>query len=301
MTAKIAALIVLGWITFIFSVGAQDHQLTLAQIQQLAKSLKYQQGEIKIQDGLATLNVPTNFYYLDAVDAKTVLVKFWGNPPAQVEHILGLLMPSDLNPLEPGCWVVTISYSDDGYVKDDDAGKINYDDLLKQMKAGLQEVNKTRQEKGYPTMQLVGWAAPPHYDAATHKLYWAKDVKFEGEEEDTLNYDIRILGRHGVLVLTAVSEMDQFPEIQKQTPQILNMVDFNQGNRYADFDPKVDKVAAYGIAALVAGGIAAKLGLFKMLLVFLVAAKKFIIIAFAAMAAWFRKIFKGRKNAPPPS
>jgi uncharacterized membrane-anchored protein len=302
MTAKIAALIVLGWMMLVFSAAAQENQLTIAQIQQLAKNLKYQQGQIKIQDDLATLNVPTNFYYLNADDAKTVLVKFWGNPPAQVEHTLGLLMPSDMNPLEPGCWVVTISYAGDGYVKDGDADKINYDDLLKQMQSAVQEENKARKDKGYPAMQLVGWAAPPRYDAATHKLYWAKEVKFDGEAEDTLNYDIRILGRHGVLVLTAVSEMDQFQEIQKQTPQILSMVDFNQGNRYADFDPKVDKVAAYGIAALVAGGIAAKLGLFKMLLVFLIAAKKFIIIALAAVAAWLRKVFGGRnKGTPPPS
>ena len=301
MTAKIAGLIVLGWITLVLTAGAQDNQLTDAQIQQLAKNLKYQQGQIKIQDGLATLNVPTNFYYLDAQDAKTVLVKFWGNPPAQVDHTLGLLMPSDLDPLKPGCWVVTISYSDDGYVKDDDASKINYDDLLKKMQSGIRQENKARQDKGYAAMQLVGWAAPPHYDAATHKLYWAEDVKFADQDEDTLNYDIRILGRHGILVLKAVSEMDQLPEIQKQAPQVLSMVDFNEGNRYADFNPKVDKVAAYGIAALVAGGIAAKLGLFKVLLVFLVAAKKFVIIALAAMAAWLRKIFGGRNKGTPPS
>jgi uncharacterized membrane-anchored protein len=78
------------------------------------------------------------------------------------------------------------------------------------------------------------------------------------------------------------------------------MVDFNQGNRYADFDPKVDKVAAYGIAALIAGGIAAKLGFFKLLLVFLLAAKKFIIIAAIAVAAWFKKLF-GKKNDNKPT
>lgn len=76
------------------------------------------------------------------------------------------------------------------------------------------------------------------------------------------------------------------------------MVNFNDGNRYADFDPKVDKVAAYGIAALVAGGIAAKLGLFKLLWVFLLAAKKFVIIGFAAAATWLKKIF-GRKKSTP--
>jgi uncharacterized membrane-anchored protein len=230
-----------------------------------------------------------------------VLVKLWGNPPAQVDDVLGLLMPANMTPLDTNCWVVTLSYSNDGYVKDNDASKINYDDLMKKMQEGVQEENKSRADKGYPAMTLVGWATPPHYDAATHKLYWATEFRVEGETEDTLNYDIRILGRHGMLVLTGVSGMTQMPEIVEQTPQILSMVDFNQGNRYADFDPKMDKVATYGIAALIAGGIAAKLGLFKMLLVFLLAAKKFVIIAVVAVAAWFKKLFSGRKNNTPMS
>src|SRR2546426_2131137 len=35
----------------------------------------------------------------------------------------------------------------------------------------------------------------------------------------------------------------------------------NEGHRYADFVPGTDKVAEYGIAALIAGGVAAKAGL----------------------------------------
>jgi uncharacterized membrane-anchored protein len=299
MKTKITCFFILGAMILAFAASSQDVPKTRAEVEQLAQSLKYKQGEIKIKDDLATLNVPTNFNYLDANDAKTVLVKLWGNPAAQVDDVIGLLMPADKTPLDRDCWVVTISYANDGYVKDNDASKINYDDLLKKMQAGIRENNKARTEKGYPAIELVGWAAPPHYDAATHKLYWAKELKFDGEPNDTLNYDIRILGRRGVLILNAVSSMNQLPEIEKQIPQILGMVDFDQGNRYADFDPKVDKVAAYGIAALVAGGIAAKLGFFKLIWVFLLAAKKFIIIAFVAVAAWFRKIFKGRKDASP--
>ena len=49
------------------------------------------------------------------------------------------------------------------------------------------------------------------------------------------------------------------------------------------------------MAALVAGGIAAKAGLFKGFWLALLAAKKFIIIGVAAVAAWFRKIFGKRK------
>jgi uncharacterized membrane-anchored protein len=76
----------------------------------------------------------------------------------------------------------------------------------------------------------------------------------------------------------------------------LAAVDFNPGNRYTDFDAgKGDKVATYGIAALIAGGIAAKAGLFKTLWLALLAGKKFIIIAVVAIGAWFRKLF-GKKD-----
>lgn len=296
---KLTGAFILGLMAILSVAIGQDAQLSSAEIKRIVQNLHYKQGEIKIQNGLATFNVPTNFNYLDASDAKTVLVKLWGNPPGQVDDVLGLLMPANVTPMDPNSWAVTISYQNDGYVKDSDADKINYDDLLKRMQSDVHDENKARTDKGYPAMELLGWATPPRYDAATHKLYWAKEFKVEGESENTLNYDIRILGRHGVLVLTAISGMDQLPEIEKGTPQILGMVDFNQGNRYADFDPKVDKVATYGIAALIAGGIAAKLGLFKLIWVFILAAKKFIIIGLAAIAAWFKKIFGKGKNTTP--
>jgi uncharacterized membrane-anchored protein len=224
----------------------------------------------------------------------------WGNPPSEVKP-LGLLIPAGMTPLSTNCWVVTIAYSEDGFVKDDDASKINYDELLKKMQAGIAENNKAREEHGYPTITLVGWAAPPHYDAATHKLYWAKQLKFGDEPNDTLNYSIRMLGRKGVLELNAVASVDQFATIDAQTPQILGMVDFKEGSRYADFDPKVDKVAKYGIATLVAGGAlaaAAKLGLLKGLWIFILAAKKFIIIGVIAVIAFFKKMFKRSGGSP---
>ena len=260
----------------------------------LLKSLKYQQGEINLRGGLATLTVPKDFNYLGPDDAETVLVKLWGNPPSE-QKPLGLLIPAGMTPISSNAWVVTIDYSEDGYVKDNDAAKINYDDLLKQMQKGVAEYDKEREKQGYPDITLVGWAEPPHYDAATHKLYWAKDLKFGDEPRDTLNYCIRMLGRRGVLELNAVAGMDQLAQIDQQTPQILSMVDFKEGNRYADFDPKVDKVAKYGIAALVAGGAlaaAAKLGFLKLLWVGILAAKKFIIIGVVAVAAFFKKLFR---------
>jgi len=289
---------------FIGAARAQDENTNLPpKIAALLKNLKYQQGEIDLRGGLAKLTVPKEFNFLNSDDAETVLVKLWGNPPSENKP-LGLLIPAGMSPISSNAWVVTIRYSEDGYVKDNDASKINYDDLLQQMKKSMAQANEERQKNGYPTVELVGWAAPPHYDAATHKLYWAKDLKFEGEEHDTLNYNIRMLGRRGVLELNAVASVDQLQQIDNQTPEILGMVDFKEGNRYADFDPKVDKVAKYGIATLVAGGLlagAAKLGLFKLIWVALLAAKKFVIIAVVAIAAFFKKLFKGRNKSNGPT
>jgi uncharacterized membrane-anchored protein len=302
MKIKLTILLLAGFLAATGTVRAQmDTNLTAqqAQIVQLAKSLKYRQGEIDLRGGLAKLTVPPEFNYLGPDDAETVLVKLWGNPPSEVKP-LGLLIPAGMTPLDTNCWVVTIDYDEDGYVKDDDAGKINYDDLLKKMQAGVAENNKERKEKGYPTVELTGWAAPPHYDAATHKLYWAKKLKFEGEDGETLNYSIRMLGRKGVLELNAIASMDQLGEIDRQTPQILGMVDFKEGNRYENFDPKVDKVATYGLATLVAGGalaVAAKLGLLKGVWIFILAAKKFVIVGAVAVVAFFKKMFKRGDNS----
>jgi uncharacterized membrane-anchored protein len=92
--------------------------------------------------------------------------------------------------------------------------------------------------------------------------------------------------------------MAQLPEIEKNTPQILAAIDFNPGNRYADFSEAAgDKVASYGIAALVAGGVAAKLGLFKGLWIALLGAKKFIIIGVVALVAWVGRFFGKKKTA----
>jgi uncharacterized membrane-anchored protein len=293
-----------GWLLAIFFtltavVRAQDDTNALPpQIVTLLKSLKYQTGDIELRGGLAKLSVPKEFNFLGPDDANTVLVKLWGNPPSD-QKPLGLLIPAGMTPLSSNCWIVTMEYSEDGYVKDDDASKIKYDDLLKKMQQGIAEQNPERTKNGYPAITLVGWAAPPHYDSATHKLYWAKDLKFEGETHDTLNYSIRMLGRKGVLELNAVASIDQFAAIDQQTPQILSMVDFNEGNRYADFDPKVDKVATYGIAALVAGGAlaaAAKFGLLKGLWIAILALKKFIIIGVVAVAAYFKKLFNRGGN-----
>ncbi len=272
----------------------------------MASSLKWQTGSISLKDGLAKINLTDNFRFIGNEDARKVLHNMWGNPDDP--DILGMIFPKDKGPLDRDSWAITINYEENGYVKDDDAEKIDYDDLLKKMQQQARDASPEREKEGYPSIELVGWAAPPRYDKATHKLYWAKDLKFGNEKSDTLNYDIRILGRRGVLVLGAISSMQDFPEIDQKVPQILAMVDFQPGNTYAEFDPKIDKVAEYGLAALVAGGAlagAAKLGLlaagFKWIVAGVLALKKLIIVVIVGIVAGVKKLWSkvtGKASTP---
>ena len=282
-----------------FQARAEKQSISREQAEALVSGLKFQQGETTLHDGLATLHVPDGFRFLNGPDAQTVLVKLWGNPPDSAEP-LGMLMPDGVSPLDNNSWAVVMTYGADGYVSDKDAAKINYTELLTQMQKDVASANEERQKAGYEPVRLVGWAKAPRYDSQTHKLYWAKELKFGSQPDNTLNYNIRMLGRSGVLVLNGVAAMVQLPEIEEATPKILAAIDFNPGHRYADFNPKSDKVAEYGLAALVAGtatAAALKLGFFKALWVAILAAKKFIIIGVVAIAAAIRKLFR-RKQTP---
>jgi uncharacterized membrane-anchored protein len=213
-----------------------------------------------------------------------------------------MLLPVETDLFGPEGWAVVISYQEDGYVSDKDAADIDYDGLLASMQEATEKANEKRQEMGYEKLSLVGWARPPHYDSEAKKLYWAKELQAEGAEEATLNYNVRILGRKGVLVMNAVSGMSQLPQVEKRMDQVLAFSDFKDGYRYGDYQSGVDKVAAYGLAALIGGKIAAKAGLLAKLGGLLVAFKKIILIGLAAIGGFFTKLFKGRKViADPPT
>ncbi len=262
---------------------------------EFVESLKFQQGAIVLPGGLATLNLPSGFRYLGPQDAERVLVQAWGNP--QGHDTLGMLFPADISPVADNAWGVVITFDEDGYVSDKDADAINYDKLLGEMRAGIAAGAAERKQKGYPGLALVGWAAAPRYDQSAHKLYWAKELAFSDQPEHTLNYNVRVLGRRGVLVLNAVSGMSQLPQIEQAMPEIIAFTGFNPGHRYADFQAGTDRVAAYGLAALIAGGVAAKAGLFAKAFAVLLAGKKVFLMAALALCALLGKWFKRRKPA----
>ncbi len=251
-------------------------------------------GSVDIGSNLARLDIPKGFKFLNAKQSQYVLHDLWGNPPS--ESTLGMIFPTEAGELIPTTWAIEISYDEDGHVKDDDAKDIKYDELLSDMQKEVEGANDERKKAGYSTHELTGWASPPYYDEKEKKLHWAKRILFEGDSAETLNYNIRVLGRKGVMVLNAIGSMDQLAEIKSHINPVLTSINFTKGNQYADFDESIDKTAAYGIGGLIAGGVLLKTGLLAKIGIVLLKFSKLIIIGAAAVGGAVWKFFSGRKN-----
>jgi uncharacterized membrane-anchored protein len=283
-----ACLLTLG---FSFTAHAQEED----EVKKFLDGLKYKNSDVVLANAAATIHGNNRYYVLEAKDAQSVLEDLWGNPPD--DSVLGMIVPSDRTLADEQAWAVVLTYENDGYVSDDDAATINYNDLLAEMQEGTKAANEERVQAGYAPIQLVGWAEQPSYDAASHKLYWAKNLKFGDEANNVLNYDVRVLGRHGVLSMNAVADLSALPAVKAAMPEVIRMAEFNSGARYADFNESTDKVAEYGIAALVAGGIAAKSGLLSKLLALLIAGKKFVVMGLIGIGVLVARMLGKKKQA----
>jgi uncharacterized membrane-anchored protein len=261
-------------------------------LQAIEKNLKYETGEVKIGTNLANIKIPAGFRFLDAKQAQYIVYDVWGNPKGDEDKVFGLIVPEKQGVTEHGSWAFIVEYDEMGFVKDDDADKINYDDMLKEMKTDEKEANEQRKKMGFDAVHIVGWAQKPYYDKEKKVLHWAKELSFEGSEENTLNYNIRVLGRKGVLVLNAVGDMNRLPEINQNIASVLGSVQFLEGSRYADFNPSVDKVAAWTVGGLVAGKVLAKVGLFAILAKF----GKIIFLAIAGAGGAIWRMITGRRK-----
>lgn len=258
------------------------------------KTVHPQTGKVPIASVGVTLDVGENYYFLDAKDARKVLEEEWGNPPST--DTLGLIFPKGQDPYF-NQYAVEISFDDIGYVSDKDAASINYDKMLAKMKKAIKAQNPERKRQGYPTLELVGWAEPPHYDSTHKRLFWGKQVRFEGDDFDTLNYNLRFLGRKGVLQFNFIAENNSLQDIKAAMPEIEKMASFMPGRRYEDFNKSTDKVAAYGVAGLIAGGlIAKKAGLLGLLLILLKKGWIIILAAGAAIKGFFSRLSGGGRG-----
>lgn len=225
----------------------------------------------------ATFQLPGKYIFLDTGETNEFLRLTENIPSGVPEQIFA---PEDFR------WWAFIEFSNDGYVKDED--KLDNDAILDSIKEGTERGNEERRRNGWPEMQVVGWRHTPHYDTATKRLEWALDAKDSGGMVST-NFQTRLLGRRGVTNVTLVTNPETVDKDMAEFKSVLAGYRFNPGDTYAEFKTG-DKVAAYGLAALIVGGgaaVAAKSGLLKFL-------GKFIWIGLAAVGLAVMRLFKRR-------
>jgi len=248
-----------------------------------------------------TLELPEGFLSLPQEPARKLMERM-GN--LHNENLLALVA-------RPGTgWFITIRHVDDGYVRDDEADKLDPDAILEAIREGTEETNKLRERRGFDPIHVEGWTDLPRYERAKHQVIWG--TKASSKRGISHNFTTRLLGRKGLASLTLVGDPEEMPGAKPHLATVLDATAFDPGSRYEDFQDGKDRVAEYGLAALVAGGAGAaalklvKVGLLAKfgakLLALMVAGKKLVVLAAVGLIALLRKLF-GKKPAPdmPPT
>lgn len=247
-------------------------------------------ADVKLGDQ-AVVHLPESMFFVPRIQADRLMAAYGnGKDPS----LLGVVMPKS----DDDDWVITVNFDKAGYIKDDDAKNWNVSELLDSLRDGTEESNVERKKRGFPELVMDGWVEAPKYDSNTQRLVWSVAVKHKGDsanDNPTVNYNTYALGRDGYITLDLITQKNLVPKDKTAVLTLLDNLKYVEGKRYADFNSSTDKVAVYGLAALVAGVAAKKLGLFAVIAAFLAKFAKVGILAAAALGGGLWKRFRGKK------
>ena len=267
--------------TFFFSPAFADDAPN--PIASLAWQLGPGQGAIGDK---AKINVPDGYAFLGAADTKKFM-ELNHNFANDNEY---LLAPKTLS------WFAVFQFNPVGYVKDDET--LDADQLLETVKTATARGNEERRRRGWGTMSIVGWRFQPQYDKETKRLEWAFLAKDDSDSSDIINYNTRLLGRTGVMQVVLVADPATLDTAVATLKTALTQFEYVPGEKYTEFK-QGDRVAEFGLAALVAGGaaaVAAKKGFFTVIAGFLAAAWKFLVAAAVGALAWLKSLLAKKKQ-----
>lgn len=240
-----------------------------------------------------SLALPAGYLYIGAEESAE-LMKRMGNTTGPT--LRGMVIGNDEG--HGGNWFAVIDYIDSGHLPEDDADTWKADDLLDSLREGTEASNEQRKEQGISEIELDGWIESPAYDKSTHRLVYSLGGHDKGapiDNNSVVNYNTYQLGREGYFMLNLVTDRGSIEGQKPFARELLAATRFASGQRYEDFNEKTDHVAEYGLAALVAGVAAKKLGLLAMAGLFLAKAWKVIAVGVVAAGAGAKK-FLGRKD-----
>lgn len=210
---------------------------------------------VEIAGGLARLEVPASYIFLNRDDAIHVLQRA-GNPTDGSE--VGLLHPATTTSRA----FIVIEHAAVGHVADSDV--LDAEALLASIVASQAVQNAQRRARGQPEITVAGWAEPPRYDPATRRMTWA--VKARSGKEELINARTRLLGRSGYLSFNLITDPAAFAHDKTVLTGVLAQASFADGQRYEDFQPGKDKESGKGLADLIVAGAPAETRSFNLVI-----------------------------------
>lgn len=241
----------------------------------------------------AQINVPQGYAFIPKKQANDMMISMGNGSDANLQGLL-------ISTADGRDDMYTIDYIKDGYINDSDAKDIDPDSILSDYKEGTEEGNKERIAKGFPPIEVGGWAQKPSYDATLHRLTWALTLKDKNQtnasQEDTVNYETRLLGRDGYMSITWITSASALnTPLKAEADQLTSQVVYVDGKKYQDHSSG-DKVAEYGLAALITGVVAKKAGLFAALGILLAKFSKLILVALFGLFPFLKRFFKKKDS-----
>lgn len=273
-------------------------------------SITWMDGGTRAEVGnRAELTVPAPCRYADAKGARDFL-QMTQNVPSGRE--LGILVCRGIAAGEQP-WFVVFSFESVGYVRDDEKDHLDSVRILDAVRRGTEQDNRRRRAQGWEELTIEGWARAPYYDPGTHNLTWS--IRGSAPSSGTsINHSVRLLGRRGVLHADLVASPEQIPTTVAVFDSVIATTSFRSGERYSEWR-KGDRVAAYGLTALIAGGTGVaviKLGIMakltkvfakliakvgKVFVLLLAKAGKLIILLVVGLLAGLKSLFTRKKTA----
>jgi uncharacterized membrane-anchored protein len=274
------------------SAPADTHRQAIDTAFEKAKAVQVTgPADITLRDQ-ALFKLPAGYVWVPEAEAAKLLQSMGNRTDSR---LLGIVLPKD----ERQNWMVVARYEDAGYIKDDDAKNWDVDALFKSLKEGTEAANDERKSQGFAELEIIGWVEKPQYEAGTHRLVWSMSAKDKGapaNEGAGINYNTYALGRDGYITLNLLTDLREVEHDKPHARELLSALSYKEGKRYEDYNASTDKTAEYGLAALVGGIAAKKLGTFALAAGLFTKFAKLILLGGIAVLGVLQRIFKRNKT-----
>lgn len=258
-------------------------------------SLDYKNGTVSISENRATLRLMDGYRFLDSRDAKKILLGLWGQPSPK--NTDGIILAPGIGPFSDDTWAFGLSFDATGHIIDIGDTGIDSEVIMAKLKNNLVNENRKRQNEDLQTIEILDWEIKPIYDKTHRCLYWAIKYSFSNEIQNEIIYNIKMLGRNGVLSISTQVREKLSDQLNNHMKNVIRFAEFNPGQEYDAFDGKKETPSESKLSDLITGAKAKEETLQEKITNGLASYRRFLILIIFASLYLITKHFRSSKSS----